>query len=121
MRTVTRTERVGELLGPIDWSYDFRKHFDNVCSPDAVRDEMCEKSKERLRLLLNGEEWEATTYGGWPRCGWGLVVHIGMYDGWPYWRPVPSVAIVSTLGGVEWHPFHSITNIRHVGQWEELL
>ncbi len=119
MRTETRTVQVGELLGPIDWSYDFRQHFNNLCAPDAERDRECERAKERLRLLLNGECWEATTYGGWPRCGWGAVVSVGMYDGWPYWRPVPSVAVAGTFG-VEWHPFCSLTNIRRVGTDEYL-
>lgn len=111
MRLVTVTRRVGEYLGPVDWSYDFRSHFNNVCSPDPVRDEICKKHVDNLRLLCSGGRWEATTYGGWPRCGWGEVLQVGMYDGWPYWKPTPSALLSTTLGS-EWASFCSITDIR---------
>ncbi len=110
MKAYTVTKYEGELLGPVDWSYNFRSHFDGCCSDDAARQRCCEEAVARLRSLCDGGEWQATTDGGWPRCGWGRVVATGMYDGWPYWRPVPSVAISGTLG-VEWHSFASITSI----------
>jgi hypothetical protein len=31
MKTRMVEERIGEMLGPIDWSYDFRPHFSNYC------------------------------------------------------------------------------------------
>lgn len=49
-----------------------------------------------------------TTDGGWPRCGWGDVLDVGMYDGWPYWKPVPSVYSRGPLGG-EWHCFSMLS------------
>lgn len=111
MKTITETRRVGELLGPVDWSYNFRQHFDNYCTSDEGKDDACAKDVERLRKIVESpDEWLVTTYGGWPRCGWGNVVAVGMYDGWPYWRPVPSVAFRTTLG-VEWTAFSGITNI----------
>lgn len=108
MRTYTETKREGELLGDVDWSYDFRSHFDGW---SGDKDEHCRNQVEKLRQLTNGEKWEATTDGGWPRCGWGEVVAVGMYDGWPYWRPVPSVAIMGSFG-VEWSAFANVTSIR---------
>jgi len=104
-------QREGELLGPVDWTYNFRSHFDCQGTTDERRDECCAEAVNKLRQLANGEKWEATTDGGWPRCGWGEVVAVGMYDGWPYWRPVPSVAIMGTYG-VEWSAFSNITGIR---------
>lgn len=114
MKTITRTERVGEWLGPVDWTYDFRSHFDNYCTSDAGRDAECAKQMERLRkLVAEPDRYEVTTYGGWPRCGWGPIVRVGMYDGWPYWRPVPTVGYRTWLG-VETTAFCGITNIRDV-------
>lgn len=109
MKTYTITKREGEYLGPVDWDYDFLSHFSGYCGHD--REAYCQEHIERLRKLLDGGEWEATADGGWPRCGWGDVVQVGMYDGWPYWRPVPSVAISGTFG-LGWHSFSSITSIR---------
>lgn len=100
----------GELLGPVDWSYDFASHdrdHGGGMKPEYVRE-----CVEYLRQLGDGKGWQATTYGGWPRCCWGDVIHVGMYDGWPYWRPVPSVLLTTPLGPHEWASFCSITDIR---------
>lgn len=114
MKTITRTERVGEWLGPVDWSYNFRQHFDSMGCSDKGRDEECEKIKERLRKIeAEPDRYEVTTYGGWPRCGWGPVIKVGMFDGWPYWKPVPSVAYRTFLG-MEETCFRNITNIRDI-------
>ena len=40
----------------------------------------------------------------------GEVLDVGMYDGWPYWKPVPSVFTRSALGGGEWHCFAMLTD-----------
>lgn len=117
MRTETVTRRIGELLGPVDWSYDFASHFQG----DQRAEERCLKQLDRLRRLADApDDWEATTDGGWPRVGWGDVLAVGMYDGWPYWRPVPSVCLRSPLGGGEWHSFTSITNIENKKTGERL-
>ena len=114
MRTYTTTVREGEKVGEVDWSYDFRQHFNNHCTSDAGRDEICAKSVQRLREIADahsaGKVVRATTYGGWPRCGYGEVLDVGMYDGWPYWKPVPSVFTSSALGGGEWHCFAMLTD-----------
>jgi hypothetical protein len=111
MKTRTETVRVGEMLGPVNWQYNFRPHFDCYCADDATQQKFCDAKVEQLRQLADGTEWEATTDGGWPRCGWGKVLYVGMYDGWPYWRPVPSVCIASKCGA-SWHSFDSVTSIR---------
>jgi len=103
-------QREGELLGPVDWSYDFLSHFGGYCGSDKA--DYCAKKVAQLRSLSEGTGWEATTDGGCPRFGWGRVLEVGMYDGWPYWRPVPSVLISGPFGG-EWAAFSNITSIRH--------
>lgn len=110
MRTETRTVRVGEYLGPVDWDYDFEEHgWDRT---GAFNPELIPGRVEMLRKLAeNPDGYEATTDGGWPRVGWGRVGRVGMYDGWPYWKPTPSVWIESHLGG-SWHSWLSVSDIR---------
>ena len=108
------TERIGEALGPIDWSYDFHGHdweHGGCLNPESVR-----KAIDRLRYIeANSEFLEITTYGGWPRCGWGGVITLAMYDGWPEWCPTPSACRQErVLGGVVWEPWYSITNWRDI-------
>lgn len=114
MRTYTETVREGTKVAEVDWSYDFRQHFNNYCTSDDGRDEICAKSVQRFREIAEafaaGKTVRATTYGGWPRCGYGEVLDVGMYDGWPYWKPVPSVFTRSALGGGEWHCFAMLTD-----------
>ena len=115
MRTYEVTVREGELLGPIDWDYNYAQDFDSC--PAYNRARSMQRSLAILRLLeAEPSKYEATTYGGWPRCCWGEILAIGMYDGWPYWRPVPSVMLSSLIGGGEWHSFCSITDIRVKGE-----
>lgn len=109
MRSYQKTVYEGEYLGPVDWSYDFRQH-DWSTNKGGMNPEITQSRIDMLRRLETGE-WEATTDGGWPRVGWGKVLKVGMYDGWPHWKPIPSVYINGTLGG-SWHPFYSITEVR---------
>ena len=111
----TVTERIGEYLGPVDWSYNFLPHFDGYCGMD--KEAYCQEHVVRLRRLSDEpERYLVSTYGGWPRI-WHELVHVGMYDGWPYWKPVPSVCTRSWLGP-EWHDFSCITNIMDKGTKE---
>lgn len=118
MRTYTQTVREGERVGDVDWSYDFRQHFNNYCTTDAGRDEICARSVDRFRAIADaiaaGKRVRATTDGGWPRCGFCEVLDIGMYDGWPYWRPVPSVLMRGAIGGATWRSFCALTDMESI-------
>lgn len=119
MRTRTITVREGEYLGPVDWSYDFWSHdWDNggcvnpVCVEDGIR--------ALVRLVKQPE----TKFN---RCNDGIsqeILCVGMYDGWPYWRPVPSVCVMTPFGA-EWHSFAGLLvkertrhNLCHVARSE---
>ena len=112
MRTYTTTVREGERVGDVDWNYDFRQHFNNHCVSDTRRDAICAESVAMLRMIAdavaNGRKVLATTDGGWPKFGFNEVIDIGMYDGWPFWKPVPSVLTRGPLGP-EWHSFSMLT------------
>ncbi len=86
MKTRTVSIREGEWLGPIDWDAEWPFEVD-------------EKTRKALREIeANPEDFEITTDGGWPRIGWGQVFHVGMWDGWPYWRPGPAITMRGVLG-----------------------
>lgn len=116
MRTETRVVHIGENVGPIDWGYDFASWGWNrggSCNPELIPDAVAALRKveaahargERCRVYLYGNEHE--------------VIDVGMYDGWPYWKPTPSVLVKVTLG-VEWHSWFSIKAARLVGAEETL-
>lgn len=96
MRTETRTVRIGEWLGPVDWDYDFAAHgWDRpggACNPALIPDAI-----ETLRTveegLARGERWKISEHGGTYE-----VIQVGMYDGWPFWKPTPFYLIDRVLG-----------------------
>jgi hypothetical protein len=108
MKTRTVTVREGELLGPVDWE---RHNFDSdVGGPARQR-------VTDFRALVDGvecgESWQATTDGGWPRVGWKDVIAVGMYDGWPHWKPTPSFCLAG-LFGPEWHPWYALSGAERI-------
>lgn len=88
MRTQTQTIRIGEDMGPIDWSHEWAKDM-----PEHWRD--AEKKPGDYLFLLN----QMFT----PR----KIDRLRMYDGWPYWKPTPAIFRESPLGGWEWTFFNS--------------
>lgn len=81
MKTRMVEERIGENMGPIDWTH-----------PMALNKPLIwrEAEKNPAGFLLNGRR----------------IVEIGMYDGWPYWRPTPAILRAGPLG-LEWDHFNS--------------
>src|SRR5574337_1459377 len=108
MKTYTKIVHEGEDLGPVDWRYDFAASgWDRGGSmnPDCIPSRV-----EMLKQIEHGD-WEATVDGGWPRCGWGKVLAVAMYDGWPHWKPTPSF-LLSSWAGASWHSWDSLTDVR---------
>jgi len=87
MRTRTVVERIGESMGPVDWT-----HVTAADKPDSWRDAEANPSAYR---------YESSGGGSFQ------VVELCMYDGWPYWEPRPAIAYIGPLGGVEWAHFNS--------------
>lgn len=105
MKTRTVTECVGEELGPVDWSHPM------IAEVEASHPQVVAMLREAEKTP---ELFEATTDGGWPRVGWGEVLRVVMYDGWPYWRPTPTV-VTSHWHGVSHNSFRSISEVRRHG------
>lgn len=109
MKFRTEIVREGELLGPVDWSYNFRQHFDSMGSPESVKDEYCKRAMGLLRQI----EAEPEAYVVFLSHGYveRSVYSVGMYDGWPYWKPTPALLTSGTLCP-EWHFFYDLQSIR---------
>lgn len=86
MRAHTVTVREGENVGPLDWSHPLAKDM-----PEAWH----EAERSPKDFLFD--------YGH----GGREILSICMYDGWPYWKPMPTVCYVGPLGHAEWAQFNS--------------
>lgn len=83
MRTETRTVRIGENVGPVDWDHPTAKDM-----PPIWRE--AEK---------NPGDFLFSEYGR-------TILAICMYDGWPYWKPTPAVLYIGPLNRPEWSFFN---------------
>lgn len=104
--TRTVTERYGEHLGPIDYSL-----VDGIVfGKDVYKQSRAAALREIDTAFNNGKTVRATTHGGdcWMFCMQDVVA-VGMWDGYPYWKPYPSVCLQGPLGA-EWQPFDSINH-----------
>lgn len=84
MRTETVTVRIGENVGPIDWTHPTAKDM-----PDIWREAEANPSD----FVFSGHEW--------------MILAICMYDGWPYWEPRPAIQFIGPLKSAEWTFFDS--------------
>lgn len=111
MKTRMVKERVGELLGPVDWSYDFTQH-DWGDGRGGVNPECSKAATEELRKVVElmdaGKRCLVSIYGEGHE-----VLAVGMYDGWPYWEPTPSVYLKTWMGG-EWHSWDQIRCVKEI-------
>jgi len=110
MKTYQVTKREGECLGPVNWDYDFSKHFEAyACSKDRKK-EKCQKQKDKLKKIENNPKaYQVSTYAHCYRD----IHKVGMFDGWPYWEPVPAVQIYDPVANkLVWKHFHEIKYIR---------
>ena len=111
MKYRTEVVREGELLGPVDWEYNFRQHFDSMGTRnESVKDEYC---KGRVDLLRRVESEIDSGLQVWLSHGstWRDVLSVGMYDGWPFWKPTPALLCSSVLGA-EWQFFYDLQEVR---------
>ena len=112
MKTIQVTKRIGENMGPVDWSYNFLYHFQSHCCSGEKKKEYCKHAVETLRHVE--EEFRAGK-AIQVRVGevWLKLLDVGMYDGWPFWVPTPSFQ-VHTIFGTEWHTFSELKAMRFI-------
>lgn len=113
MREYTVTKREGEYLGPVDWDYDFINDTNRYPGiPEETRLEYLNENISWVKELDEAEniqEYSVSNYGGCPKI-WNKALKVGMYDGWPYWRPRPAV-LMETWHGSEWVWWDSLTGL----------
>lgn len=105
MRYETNTVRVGEKVSEIDWTHETLQR-----TGDEWKDRNIQSLRDLEDALRHGGSARVTSHGGdcWMFC-MKDVVDVGMYDGWPYWQPNPSVLTRGPLG----HEWHSIQSLNH--------
>lgn len=105
MKTYQKTVYKGEYLGPVDWNYDFDQH--------GIHSSCVETGKSVMRQI---ETWLAedpdaeiwvTESGDYTH----RLLKIGMYDGWPWWKPVPHVLTQGVLCPA-WQVFYNLTHAK---------
>ena len=106
--------REGELLGPIDWSYDFFQHFGGYCCSEEVKHEICDRRLEVLRKVEADPTYWTVNTGGF----WHPLLSVGMYDGWPFWKPTPALLIMGPMG-TEWQFFYDLQDAEPMSQGEK--
>ncbi len=84
MRTETQTIRIGENMGPVDWS-----HKTAIGMPEIWK----QAEKNPADYLFS--QYERT------------ILTICMYDGWPYWEPRPAIQHMGPMNSPEWKFFNS--------------
>lgn len=115
MKTRTVVERIGEMLGPVDWSFNFESHCWGP-NKGGTNPKVVESSKQVLRRICDepDAEWEVLISHS---DGWHKLLSVGMYDGWPYWTPTPSIYTATWLGG-EWHDWTWLRDARKLNSVE---
>lgn len=109
-------ERIGENLGPIDYAYDFTKHdWDSGrggMNPGVTRDGIAQLRRLETAVADTRNRVEVRLMHS--DCYWPVLA-VGMYDGWPFWEPTPSVQVYRVLGA-EWHPWYYVQDVRVVDE-----
>jgi hypothetical protein len=85
VKTHTVTVREGENVGPVDWSHPLAADMPELWH---------EAERSPNEFLFD--------YGH----GGREIIAVCMYDGWPYWKPMPAVCYVGPLNSAEWQFFN---------------
>ena len=101
MKTKTVTVHEGEWLGPVDQNYNYQQHSWGP-SKGGVNPDSAQKGWTLIQNVKVGDDVLVSHTEGWKE-----VLAVGMYDGWPFWRPTPAV-LVRTWAGGERHFLYDI-------------
>ena len=95
--------RCGEMMPGIDWSFDFSEGFKSMGTTEERKAEYRDKCVAFLRTIKPGDK--VTSSGQFER----VVLQVGMYDGWPYWKPTPAISYIGPLGTVEYDFYYNLS------------
>jgi hypothetical protein len=102
MKTYQKTVRVGEWLGPVSPDYNFNQH--SWTGSHGGANPKCVEQGQITILQMNKGEWEYRPSDWY----WYKIIHVGMYDGWPYWKPTPAIGYIGPLNSVEIAFFYNL-------------
>ena len=102
-------ERRGSVVAPVDPEFDFHQGFQTMGSPDEVKARYAEKAKRLMLLIADGDKVEVS--GGYVHT----VLDVGMYDGWPFWKPTPAALCTGPLGVGDWAFYYNINAVQKQG------
>lgn len=108
MKTITVTVHEGENLGPIDPNWDWKAFAKQCGERDAT------SAWQAVLKLKPGDKVRSSH----SECYWE-VIQVGMYDGWPFWRPIPSYQCKGPLGTGDWHAFTWIRDVQPQRDWDK--
>jgi len=140
MRSYQVTHNEGENMGPIDWSYDFMRHYSGLCTDEANKCErmardiemwfqvehifLRRKTRAKVLASLYQPDEDNKVLQVLDGDYWRKVIDICMYDGWPYWKPTPAM-FLSTWHMGDWHfPGIGLYDFRlaeRPAQWRESI
>lgn len=99
----TGKARRGEMVEGIDWSFDFSQGFASYCTTQEKKDGMRDECVAFLKTMKSGDRFMMS--GQFEK----VAVTVGMYDGWPFWKPTPAVSYVGPLGTIEYAFYNEIS------------
>lgn len=91
MKTRTVIERIGENMGPVDWT-----HPKAAALPHVLMEKLREAEKDPAKFCYSPSGFSEFQ-----------IVSVCMYDGWPYWTPTPAFSYIGPLKILEWGFFDS--------------
>lgn len=105
-----REERIGEWLetasagSPVPWERVVEHWLPLHAASRAPA--LTERNLDHLHKLVDGGTWAVTN-----DTASFLVLHVGLWDGWPYWRPRVGVCILGPLQSPETLAFGDVRDI----------
>lgn len=91
--------RRGQMVPGVDWTYPF---FANSLGYQRSP----ERQAELIEFLKTIKPGDTVTSSGQFEH---VVVEVGMYDGWPYWKPTPAISYYGPLGSIEYDFYNNLS------------
>lgn len=98
----TGKTRHGTMVGPVDPNYDWAQHGVYPCDTPEQRAARIAGWRELMLSLKPGDTV-------WAHHCQRTVIEVGMYDGWPWWKPVPHISYIGPLGVLEHEVFYNLS------------
>ena len=92
----------GTMVAPVDPDYDWGQHGVYPCDTPEQRAERIARWRELMLSLKPGDRV-------WSYQCERTVVEVGMYDGWPWWSPVPHISYIGPLGSIEYEVYYNLS------------